>query len=318
MSGPRTVPTEPQPLSQRFVIILGKGGVGRSIVASALALRESQLGRRVLIALSYAKERCSHYLETHAIDTNITSIAPNIDAVNISPEHAIAEYANMTITSAWLYRMLLGNPKVLRFLRATPGMDAWATLGKASYHALETLPDGRPRYDLVIFDAPATGQAIDMLRVPRVIAGLTRGSRLVRDAEQALAMIYDRSQTLICGVTLAEELPVQETLSLQKTLSDEFNLGLDALIVNRTLTPLIDAQTLADLDSTLNAGEHVQKKLRTLCQRRHERENQQAKYIAMLADRSHRLIQLPWLTASRFGLLETQALAERLSLTPSS
>src|SRR5687768_1132958 len=139
----------------RCIVVVGKGGVGKTSVSAALAMSLAREGRRVLVAMCNSKERLSHLLQVEPIGSRIRTVAPGIDAVNMEPGAALEEYGMMILKMRALYKLIFENRLVAGFLRGTPGIEAWAMLGKAQYHAFETLPDGRPRYDTVIVDAPA-------------------------------------------------------------------------------------------------------------------------------------------------------------------
>ena len=68
------------------------------------------------------------------------------------------EYGVKVLRSELVTRALFENRAVRGLLGAIPGLDAYALLGKAWFHTTE-MRDGRPRYDLVIFDGPASGHA---------------------------------------------------------------------------------------------------------------------------------------------------------------
>ena len=91
------------------------------------------------------------------------------------------EYGVMVLRSELVTRALFENRAVRGFLGAIPGLDAYAMLGKAWWHTTETV-DGRPRYDLVIFDGPASGHAALMLRIPQAILTAMPKGPLARDA----------------------------------------------------------------------------------------------------------------------------------------
>ena len=75
----------PKPTQLRFVIVVGKGGVGKTSVSAALALSLAREQKRVLVAMCNAKERLSQLLQVAPIGSQIRPIAPNIDAVNMEP-----------------------------------------------------------------------------------------------------------------------------------------------------------------------------------------------------------------------------------------
>ena len=103
----------------------------------------------------------------------------------LQPERALREYGEMILKSRMVYDAVFDNKYVRNFFAGVPGLYEWAVLGKAWFHSIENLPDGRPRFDVVLFDAPATGHGLDMLRVPKVIVDIVPPGILRRDAERA-------------------------------------------------------------------------------------------------------------------------------------
>jgi anion-transporting ArsA/GET3 family ATPase len=222
----------------RFVIVTGKGGVGKTTVAAAQALAYAHQGKRVLVAMCNAKERLSIMLGSPPIGSEVIRVAEGVWAVNIDPNVALEEYGMMTLKSRALYKLLFDNKYVRTFFRAVPGMQEWTTLGKAWWHTTETNEDGAPKYDVVILDAPATGHGLDMLRVPKVIVDVVPPGLLRRDAERAWKMFQDPDQCGVVVVTLPEELPVTESVELCQALTTELLLPIEKLVVNCMLPPL--------------------------------------------------------------------------------
>jgi anion-transporting ArsA/GET3 family ATPase len=221
------------PLDRRFLVVVGKGGVGRSSVSAALALALARAGKRVLVAMCNVRERLSYLLEVDPIGAQIRAVLPGVDAVNMEPSAALEEYGMMILKVRALYRLIFENRLVSGFLRATPGIDAWAMLGKAQFHAFETRPDGTPRYDTVIVDAPATGHGLDFLRVPRVILDVVPPGLLRGEAERAWGLFTDPARAGVVLVAIPEELPTNETVELHDTLRAELRLPIAGLIVNQ-------------------------------------------------------------------------------------
>jgi len=227
---------------KRFLYVTGKGGVGKTTVTAALALVLASRGKRVLCAMCQAKERLSSLLEGPAVGDDIVAMRPNIWAVNIQPEVALAEYGQMTLKVRALYRAVFENRLVQAFLRATPGLYQWAMLGKAWYHTTETMSDGSPRFDVVIVDAPSTGHGLDMLRGPKVIVDVAPPGLLRREAERAWSLFADPGRSGVILVTLPEEMPVTETLDLLQAMRSELKLPVVQVVVNGVLPPLFSAR----------------------------------------------------------------------------
>ncbi len=260
----------------RLAILAGKGGVGRTTVAAALARAVAAQGRRVLIAQTDAPDRLGK-LFGHAqpVGTEVVTLAPGIDAVNMNPKSALHEYGLMVLRYETVYRALFENRAVRGFLGAIPGLDAYAMLGKVWWHTTEMVR-GRPRYDLTILDGPASGHATLMLHLPQaVLSAMPRGP-LARDAQAALDLLTDPVRTAMVIVTLPEELPVRETIELARNAREMLKIPLGPIVVNAMppgslSTPALDAVLGLlplptgdpDLDATLAMAARVRAHRRT-------------------------------------------------------
>lgn len=300
-------------LDRRFIAVIGKGGTGKTTVSAALALLAASRGKRVLVAMSQARERMSAMLETEYIGSGITPILPNIDAVNLDPEACLEEYGMMILKVRALYKAVMDNRLVKGFLRATPGMDAWSMLGKTLFHVKERDGAGRPRYDLVILDAPATGHGLQMLRVPQVITQVAPAGLLRREAEEGLEIMRDPRQSGVVVCTLAEEMPTAETEELFPVLQNELRFPLARLVINNVLPPLFPNR----LDEAEAAGALLRRSpaLVGVAQAgvtRARREALQRKMIERLAKLPGEKVILPALSVERFRRSEVETLARGL------
>ncbi len=223
---------------RRFLFVTGKGGVGKSTVAAALARALAGRGRRVLLTSCCGPERLSLLFGVPRLDADIRRIGNRIYGVHLDPERALAEYGTMTLKRRRVFEAVFKNKLVRSFLAGVPGLHEWAVLGKAWFHSTETRRDGSPRFDTVIYDAPATGHGLDMLRVPKVILDVAPPGLLRRDAERAWKMFTDPEYTGVVVVTLPEDLPTTEALELIATLDDELRLPVARLVINAVIEEL--------------------------------------------------------------------------------
>ncbi len=245
-------------LDRCFLFVVGKGGVGKTTVATGLALAASRRGKKTLLAMVNCKERASQLLGTDPIGPDITTIAENLDAVNMTPDAALEEYGLMILKVRAVFNAVFKNKLVRAFLKGTPGLEAWSMLGKAFYHACP--PKGDPDYDLVVLDAPATGHALDMLRVPFVIESVAPPGILRRDAARAVDMFRDPERSGAVLVTLPEYMPANETIELADALRDELRVPVLQLVVNRVLSVLFaekERPVLEGLPSALPEGSEI-------------------------------------------------------------
>jgi anion-transporting ArsA/GET3 family ATPase len=234
-------------LDRRFSYVTGKGGVGKTTVAAALAVSGSRRGRRTLLAVT-STEHPKALLPNARFSSSPTRVDEHLWVVHITPEAALDEYGQLLIKQDMARRALFNNRYVQGFLAAVPGLYQWAVLGKAWYHANE-VEDGRPRFDGVVFDAPATGHAFEMLRVPKVVTEVAPGGALRRDADLAWQMFQDPTRSGVVLVTLPEELPTNETLELGGRIERELQLPISAVLLNKCHEPLFDAGERSALES---------------------------------------------------------------------
>lgn len=203
---------------RRLVLVLGKGGVGRSTIAAALASRNAAKGKRTLLYETNANDRFGSYFDKSPVGTSVTDLAPNLAAVNTNPAAALEEYGLMILKFKSVYEMVFENRITKAFLRAIPGLDDYAMLGKAWYHTEEE-KRGRPVWDTVVFDLPASGHSVSMLRIPWVITDTVPEGPLTRDARTIKQLLTDPKRTMALIVTLAEEMPVNEAIELEQKLT---------------------------------------------------------------------------------------------------
>ena len=212
--------------------MLGKGGVGRTTVATALALRYAARGKRTLLFQANAKDRLAARLGVAPATENISLVRENLWAVNTNPTAALHEYGLMVLRYEAVYKMVFENRLSRALLRAIPGLDDYSILGKLWYHTTEE-ERGRPRWDHFVFDAPATGHAVTLLRIPQSILEAVPEGPLTRDALKVRAMVEDPVRTAHILVTLAEEMPTNETIELAGRLEREVFTRPQGLVVNQ-------------------------------------------------------------------------------------
>ncbi|HEY6004931.1 MAG TPA: ArsA-related P-loop ATPase, partial [Anaeromyxobacter sp.] len=199
----------PPLLDRRLVIVTGKGGVGKSTVTAALALLAARAGKRVLVCEVNAQERIAPLLGAERAGPVIREAAERVFTVNVTPHEAMREYGIMVLKFRTIYEAVFENRLVRFFLRVVPSLAELVMLGKILYEA-KAEEGGRPRWDLVLVDAPATGHAVQLLRVPSALVDTVPGGPLRQDADWMEAMLVDPARTSVAIVTLPEEMPVNE------------------------------------------------------------------------------------------------------------
>ncbi len=309
---------------KRFLFVTGKGGVGKTTASVALARAIAENGRRVLLTVTEPVQVPS-LLGLSELPSEVTPVDERLSVCLLQPEAALRQYGELVLHSRRLHRALFENRYSRSFLAAIPGLYPWALLGKAWFHASHDTPGGPARFDCVVFDAPATGHGLEMLRVPKVISEAATPGILKRDADAAWRMFQDHEQTGVVVVTLPEELPVQESLELTEEI-EQLGLRVSDVVVNAERTALLDAGDLRFLEERLAPGECralvdlVDQRL--LIERTQE---EQLQRLSRSLPPSTRLTRLPWLleaqtpaaVARLVAVLRTAAAATGLDGGPS-
>jgi anion-transporting ArsA/GET3 family ATPase len=171
--------------------------------------------------------------------------------VVVTPAEAMREYGMMVVKFKTIYDAVFENRLVRHFLRMVPSLGELVMLGKI-LHEARAEEQGRPRWDLVIVDAPSTGHAVQLLRVPRAMLGMVPPGPLRHDAEWMQAWLLDPARTALAIVTLPEEMPVNEAIELDQQLRGQVGLHPAALVVNAMPERRFDHQEAVRLE-TLSA-----------------------------------------------------------------
>ena len=222
-------------LDRRLVVVTGKGGTGKSTLSAALALAGARRGKRVLVCEVTARERVSELLGRPESGAQIRELTHNVFSVHVRPPEAMREYALMILRYETLYNLVFENKVVRYFLNAAPSLAEIVMLGKVWWHAAREVERGRPRWDLVILDAPATGHGLTLLTVPDVFLAIVSEGPLARDMRDMQALLKDPARCRTCIVTLPEEMPANEAIELHRAL-DAHGLPQGPLFLNAVFT----------------------------------------------------------------------------------
>jgi anion-transporting ArsA/GET3 family ATPase len=299
-------------LEKRLVFVTGKGGVGKSTVAAAMALRSARAGKRTILCEVSAQEHVSQVFHRAEIGYHEVELSDNLWAISIDPDESMREYVLLQLKVRAM-RDLLFRSKIFGYLAAaTPGLKELVTIGKIWELTLEDRKVSKARnYDVVIVDAPATGHGVGFLQTPRTFANVARVGPLRQQAETLDAFIRNRRRTGVAVVALPEEMPVNETASLERSLESEVGVEVDKIFCNG-LYP--DRFTEDEIQRLTDAAESTNGPVRAACraaQSEFRRAGAQREQLARLESITEAPVTtLPYLFAPELGLDEIGELAE--------
>ncbi len=293
----------------RIRIVTGKGGVGKTVVTSALALAEAERGNKVLIAEVREGGRVTALLEDAVLGSEPREVRPGIFAVMLNPEDAMHEYALSVLRFEALYRAVFENRFIRGLVRLVPSLSELMLLTKILAHA-EPQRAGAPSFDVIIVDAPATGHLRDLLSTPRAVRAMIPHGPLPKLAARLDALLGDHARCEVNVVLTAEEMPVSEALELDHFVREEMGMAMGRMIINKRL-PVLPAAALEKLRESaprpLFTGS-----LRALDLWQQRAEDGDRELMRLSSRAIMNAVSLPRLTAPRFGLVELARLAERL------
>jgi len=303
----------PALLDRRLLIVTGKGGVGKSTVSAALALVAARRGKRVLVAEVNVQERVAPLLGAPPAGPVAREAVPGIFTVNVDPRHALEEYGLMVLRYRALYQAVFENRLVKFFLRVIPALPETLMLGKILYEA-RVLEGGRPRWDMVVVDAPATGHAVQLFRVPAALLETVPRGPMRRDAEWMQALLTDPQRTALSIVSLPEEMPVSETIDLDAQVREVLHIPRGPLFLNA----MPDARFLPEEREGFEGLQHAPSPLGPAARAallQAERAEQAERHAARLRSAVDLpTVTLPLLALDRWGREAVECIADTLEV----
>lgn len=292
-------------LSRQLHYVCGKGGVGKSVVACALARALARRGERVLLAQVASPDTHGPLLEIGPVGAEVREAEPGFFVVDIDPQAAMKEYALMTLKFEALYRTVFENRLTRAFLRFVPSMNELTIQGKIWWHATEN------HYSRIVVDCPSTGHGLKLLRTAQVITDAAPVGPLAEKTKRMAELLRDPARTVLHVVTLPEELPVNETHDLIAEVRRTAVAPLGVTFVNQVLPTLFDADTRRSLDAVRGRGigDEALTHLLEVASRRVEREQLERTQRARAHSLGLPVLELPWLLQPRLGRRDIEHLA---------
>ena len=247
----------------RIILYSGKGGVGKTSLSAATAVRSAALGRRTLVVSTDAAHSLADALAT-SVGNVPTRIAPNLDALEIDVNHELATHWGVIQDFLTKFMTFQGvGEAVAEEMAILPGMEELFSLLKVKGHA------DSGKYDVIVIDTAPTGETIRMLGVPEMLnfyfkrifpihRTVLRSVRPVArrmtdmplpsdDVMTAVKSIYeelegmgpllqDPKQSSIRIVLNPERMVINESQRLYTYLG-LFGFPVDAVVANRVLPP---------------------------------------------------------------------------------
>ena len=259
-------------IEKKVLFFGGKGGVGKTTSAAAMALAASRAGKRVLLVSTDPAHSTSDIFEM-PIGPEPTPLLPNLHGLEIDSEFEAKRYVAEVkdrIRDLFGHHIQKEANKQIELAASMPGAEEMALFDRIG--ALIRGDDDR--FDLIVFDTAPTGHTLQLLRMPEAmdawIQALMKHRRAVleidqgHEAEDEPALpsadpvltalerrhqritllrrtVLDRARTSFVLVAIPERLAIEETVRAAELLGAT-GIDVAALIVNRVLPDQVEGE----------------------------------------------------------------------------
>jgi len=243
-------------LSERKILFFGgKGGVGKTTCASAVALGASRRGKRVLLVSTDPAHSTSDIFETRFTAAE-REILPGLSGLEIDVDVELRRYIDRVkqqIAKVFSPEVLRKAEAQIELAASMPGAESVALFDRMT----ELMIDGKEAYDLIVFDTAPTGHTLRLLQSPDLlvtwVSALSKARRAmlppIQDEPDPVLTALERRQdrleevrarmlsprtTAFALVTIPERLPIEEASRSLDALAG-MGIAIGQVVVNRVL-----------------------------------------------------------------------------------
>jgi anion-transporting ArsA/GET3 family ATPase len=299
---------------RELLVVTGKGGVGKTTLASAIGLLAAERGLRTIVVEVGEQSRLPLLFGMHVSEPGAeTKLQENLSSMSIDLDQALLEWLQ-SLGGRVSGRVLASSSTFQYFAAAAPGAKELVSMVKIWELTQGRRRKGRGAYDLVVLDAPATGHALGMLDSPRTFGTIARVGPIAGQAMRLRELLQDPARSSYLAVAQGTEMAITETLELQEKLEQQLGRELHAVVVNGVLPQRFSApelRQLAKLDdapATSTAVHSAIAAARAVSERARFQHNQ----LARLRRRHFEVIGVPFQFTAELDLRAVRHIAEQL------
>jgi anion-transporting ArsA/GET3 family ATPase len=225
-------------MNPEIIFVTGKGGVGKSTVAAALALKKAQSGQRTLLVEIGDQSFYKDYFRLPQVGFEPTHVREKFSVALWTGQNCLREYIIHLIKVETLYKLFFENAVMKAFVNVAPALPELAIMGKATSgprHHGPKLP-----FDCIVMDCYATGHFMALMGAA---AGMAQAVKVGPMGEQSRGIDKTLRDPTVCQyylVSLPEELPVRETEELYEELKKNYGIKAN-IILNKCFDEMVPA-----------------------------------------------------------------------------
>src|SRR5216684_3103660 len=225
-------------MQSKIIVFCGKGGVGKTSLSLALALRCAESGKKVVVVSSHPLPELGVAVSLAGLATEFPIAARNLFVIHIEPRDLLADLVRQNFPSQWVADAVLNSHIYQSLIEVAPGLKEFQFLVRMQQLA-ERTASGAPDYDLLLWDAPASGHFLGTLHAARNFEAFLSGPLAAAGADLA-RFFSNTSNITLLPVTTLEEMAIEETIEMCAKLEAEFGLKAEKVFLN-LVSPLATA-----------------------------------------------------------------------------
>jgi anion-transporting ArsA/GET3 family ATPase len=224
----------------KVVIFCGKGGVGKTTLSLALGLHHAAEGRRVVVVSSHPLSELAVTVSLEGLEERSAQAARNLFVIHLDPKEMLADLVRKNFPVRWVARAVLESDIYNNLVEVAPGLKEFFFLARLQQLAERHAGLGEaPDYDLLLWDAPATGHFLTTLRSAQAFETYLSGPLATAGAE--LARFFSNAANItVLPTTTLEEMAIAETVEMCHTLETDFRLRPSRVLLNLA-SPMVEA-----------------------------------------------------------------------------
>ncbi len=214
----------------KIVIFCGKGGVGKTTLSLGLALRRAEQGLKTVVVSSHPLAELAVAVSLEGLAQRFPRANKNLFVIHIDPKELLADVVNNNFPVDWVAKRVLDSSIYQNLIEVAPGLKEFyflAHLQKLAERSAGSTPD----FDLLFWDAPATGHFLSTLDAARNFETFLTGPLAEAGAELA-HFFSNTAHITVLPTTTLEEMAITETVEMCTKLNARFGLAATALLMN--------------------------------------------------------------------------------------
>jgi anion-transporting ArsA/GET3 family ATPase len=268
-------------MKTQHIFVTGKGGVGKSVVAYALAKNQAEQGKKTLLvelgAISFFKD----FLGYEGIEHRPRRYEENLYVALWNGWSCLTEYTKHLVKVEKLQKLFMENQVSKSLIEVAPTLSEVAILGKVTSGVRRIGPP--LNFDVIVVDGFATGHFIALLKAPIGMGQAINFGPMGEQCRSIVEVLRNPTLSDYVVVTNAEELPVIESLELADSIMGVVGSS-PRFVLNRSLKKL-KSETSYPLQQVF---EPVLKHL-------NKAQNSESKAISRLLEKNYSFKEAPWI-----------------------